>query len=232
MKLRVLPDAESVAREGAAFIAEAAQAAVTARGKFVFAVSGGRTPWVMMRALAQEPLPWDAVHIVQVDERVAPADDPDRNLAHLRESLLANAPLPRENIHPMPVEQADLTAASAAYDETLAKLAGTPPKLDLVHLGLGPDGHTASLVPGDPVLEVSDVSVGTTGAYQGRRRMTLTYPVLDRARGVLFIVTGEEKVDALARLMAHDPTIPAGRVRPDNALVIADRLAAAGVDHG
>ncbi|MCG8543837.1 MAG: 6-phosphogluconolactonase [Alphaproteobacteria bacterium] len=232
MKLRVLADAESVAREGAAYIADAAQAAVKDRGTFIFAVSGGRTPWVMMRALAREPLPWDAVHIVQVDERVAPADDPDRNLAHLRESLLSNAPLPPDNIHAMPVEEPDLAAASAAYGRTLEALAGTPPVLDLVHLGLGPDGHTASLVPGDPVLSVSDMPVGTTGVYQGRHRMTLTYPVLDGARGVLFIVTGEEKVDALKRLVAHDPAIPAGRVRPDNALVFADRSAAAGVDHG
>ena len=232
MKLRVLADAESVAREGAAYIADAAQAAVKDRGTFIFAVSGGRTPWVMMRALAREALPWEAVHIVQVDERVAPADDLDRNLAHLRESLLSNAPLPPDNIHAMPVEEPDLAAASAAYGRTLEALAGTPPVLDLVHLGLGPDGHTASLVPGDPVLSVSDMPVGTTGVYQGRHRMTLTYPVLDGARSVLFIVTGEEKVDALARLVAHDPTIPAGRVRPDNALVIADRSAAAGVDHG
>lgn len=232
MKLRVLPDAESVARDGAAVIAEAARAAVKERNTFTFAVSGGRTPWVMLRALASEPLPWDAVHIVQVDERVAPADDPDRNLAHLRESLLSNAPLPPENIHAMPVEQDDLAAASAAYRRVLEALAGAPPVLDLVHLGLGPDGHTASLVPGDSVLEVSDAPVGITGPYQGRNRMTLTYPVLDRARGILFIVTGEEKIEALSRLVAHDPTIPAGRVRPDNALVIADRSAAAGVEHG
>lgn len=232
MKLHVLPDAESVAQAGAAYIAEAAQAAVKEHGKFIFAVSGGRTPWVMMRALANEPLPWACVHIVQVDERVAPADDPDRNLAHLREALLANAPLPPENVHAMPVEQADLAAACAAYGQSLADLAGSPPILDLVHLGLGPDGHTASLVPGDPVLKVGDVPVGTTGVYQGRHRMTLTYPVFDSARSILFVVTGAEKVDALTRLMNHDPAIPAGRVRPDNALVIADRLAAAGVDDG
>ncbi len=232
MKLRVHPDTESVARDGAAFIAEAARAAVKDRNRFTFAVSGGRTPWVMLRALASEQLPWDAVHIVQVDERVAPADDPERNLAHLRDSLLSNAPLPPDNIHAMPVEQDDLAAASAAYGRTLEALTGAPPVLDLVHLGLGPDGHTASLVPGDPVLKVSDAPVGTTGLYQGRHRMTLTYPVLNRARAVLFIVTGEEKVDALSRLLKHDPTIPAGRVRPDSAVVIADRSAAAGLDNG
>ena len=231
MKLHVLPDAETVARHGAALIADAAKGAIKDRNRFVLAVSGGRTPWIMFRALADERLPWEAVHVVQVDERVAPPDDPDRNLAHLRDSLLANAPLPAGNVHAMPVEKEDLTAAGAAYGETLAALAGAPPTLDLVHLGLGPDGHTASLVPGDPVLEIVDAPVGITGPYQGRRRMTLTYPVLNRARGVLFIVTGEEKVDALSRLVAHDPEIPAGRVNAERAVVIADRPAGAGL-HG
>ncbi|MEM9681995.1 MAG: 6-phosphogluconolactonase [Pseudomonadota bacterium] len=231
MKLEVLPDIESVARAGAAAIADAARAAVEARGRFLLAVSGGRTPWVMLRALARASLPWSDIHVLQVDERAAPADDPDRNLAHLRESLLSNAPLPPENIHAMPVERDDLTAAAADYARTLESFAGRPPVLDMVHLGLGPDGHTASLVPGDPILEVRDAWVGTAGPYQGRERMTLTFPVLDSARHVLFIVTGAEKADALARLLAHDPTIPAGRVRPDKALVIADRLATAGVEN-
>lgn len=232
MKLRVLSDADTVAREGAAFIAQTARAAVKEKGVFTFAVSGGRTPWVMLRELAKGSVPWNAVQIFQVDERVAPADDPDRNYAHLRASLLSNTDLPPENIHPMPVEQDDLAVASTAYGRTLEHLAGSPPVLDLVHLGLGPDGHTASLVPGDPVLQVSDKPVGTTGVYQGRHRMTLTYPVLNAARSILFIVTGSEKIDALNRLMQHDQTIPAGRIRPDNAVVIADRQAAGETDHG
>ena len=229
MKLHVLPDAESVARHGATQIADAAKVAIRDRNKFVLAVSGGSTPWVMFRALADDSLPWDAVHIVQVDERVAPSGDSDRNLAHLRASLLAKAPLPADNVHAMPVEREDLAAAGAAYAETLKALAGTPPTLDLVHLGLGPDGHTASLVPGDPVLEIGEAPVGVTGPYQGRCRMTLTYPVLNRARGVLFVVTGEEKADALSRLVKHDPTIPAGRINAERAVVIADRQAAAGL---
>ncbi|MEM7443886.1 MAG: 6-phosphogluconolactonase [Pseudomonadota bacterium] len=232
MELRVLPNAPAVANAGADFIADSAKAAIAERGKFVFAVSGGRTPWVMLTALAKQSLPWDAIHIVQVDERVAPANDPDRNLAHLRASLLSKAPLPAANIHAMPVEDADLVSASRAYGQTLEKLAGSPPILDLVHLGLGPDGHTASLVPGDPVLAVSDELVGTTGVYQGHHRMTLTYPVLNQARSLMFVVTGEEKVDALVKLMKHDQTIPAGRIRLDNALVIADQSAAGDSDHG
>jgi 6-phosphogluconolactonase len=190
------------------------------------AVSGGRTPWLMLRDLALENLPWNAVHVVQVDERIAPSGDPDRNLTHLRESLLERAPLPPEQIHPMPVEFSDLQAACAQYGHTLEMIAGSPPVLDLVHLGLGPDGHTASLIPGDPVDNVRDVNVALTGIYQGRRRMTLTYPILNRSRSILWLVTGSEKAEILARLLAEDPSIPAGRVRTDHALVIADRAAA------
>ena len=180
----------------------------------------------MLRALADEDVPWPSVHVFQVDERIAPAGDPDRNLTHLRESLLSRAPLPPAQIYAMPVESADLAAAAIEYAKSLEELAGTPPVLDLVHLGLGPDGHTASLVPGDPVLAVTGADVALTGVYMGRRRMTLTFPVLDRARKVLWLVTGGEKVPMLKRLLAHDPTIPAGRVRPDDALVLADRAAA------
>jgi 6-phosphogluconolactonase len=230
MKIRVLPDEQAGAKAGAATIAEAARSAVATRGRCTLALSGGRTPWVMLRALQEEDMPWQQLSIVQVDERVAPADSPDRNLRHLRESLLASAPLAPDDIHPMPVEGGDLAAAAAAYARTLEALAGTPPTLDLVHLGLGPDGHTASLVPEDPVLEVTDAWVGITGPYQQHRRMTLTYPVLNRARAILFIVTGAEKADALLRLSKHDPTIPAGRIENPNVVVIADEAAAARLD--
>ena len=221
----MLADAETAARRAAGVIAADARAAVAARGRFVVAVSGGRTPWVMLRDLAGEEVPWSGVHVVQVDERVAPAGDPDRNLMHLRESLLSHAPLPPGQIHAMPVESADLEAAAKAYARVLEGIAGTPPVLDVAHLGLGPDGHTASLVPGDPVLAVADRDVALTGVYMGRRRMTLTYPVLNRARRVLWLVTGSEKVSMLPRLLAGDPSIPAGRVARENALVLADRAA-------
>jgi 6-phosphogluconolactonase len=158
---------------------------------------------------------------------VAPAGDPDRNLTHLRESLLDRTPLRPEQVHAMPVEQADLEAAATRYARTLQEVAGSPPVLDLAHLGLGPDGHTASLVPGDPVLGVTDWDVAVTGVYQGRRRMTLTYPILNRSRRVLWLVTGGGKADMLVRLRDGDKTIPAGRVRQDQALVLADQAAAA-----
>ncbi len=226
METRVFPDAGLAAREAARVIAAAARVAVRDRGRFVLAVSGGRTPWRMLRALAGEEVPWAAVHVVQVDERVAPAGDPDRNLTHLRESLLPHAPLPEAHLHAMPVEEADVETAARAYARTLERVAGTPPVLDLVHLGLGPDGHTASLVPGDPVLHVVDVDVAVTATYAGRRRMTLTFPVLDRSRRVLWLVTGKDKAAAVRLLLAGDGSIPAGRVSRDHALLLADRTAA------
>jgi 6-phosphogluconolactonase len=226
MQIEVLPDDGAVARRAAGFVAAAAAEAVAQRGRFVLAVSGGHTPWQMLRDLAGEPVPWAGVQVVQVDERVAPAGDPDRNLTHLRESLLTGAPLPPEQIHAMPVEEPDLEAAAGHYAETLRRLAGTPPVLDLAHVGLGPDGHTASLVPGDPVLDVTGADVALTGVYQGRRRMTLTYPVLNRARRILWLITGGSKVEMLKRLLNGDRTIPAGRVSRDQAVVLADRAAA------
>jgi 6-phosphogluconolactonase len=226
MKIEIFADADAVAREAAAMIAAEAQAAVAERGRFIMAVSGGHTPWVMLRALTAEQVPWHGVHLAQVDERVAPAGDPDRNLTHLRESLLEHAPLPPEQVYAMPVESADLEVAAKQYAAALAKIAGSPPVLDLVHLGLGPDGHTASLVPGDAVLQVNNADVAVTGIYQGRRRMTLTYPILNRARCVLWLVTGSEKAGMLVRLREGDPSIPAGRVNPERALVLADRAAA------
>lgn len=227
MNVTVLSDADAVARQAALFIAAAARAAVQARQRFTFAVSGGHTPWQMLRMLADEDVPWAQVHVFQVDERIAPANDPDRNLTHLRDSLLTHAPLPPQQIHAMPVEDPDLTAATARYARTLREWAGTPPMLDLVHLGLGPDGHTASLVPGDAVLDVTDVDVApTAGTYQNRRRMTLTYPAINRARQILWVVTGAEKVDALRKLRAADASIPAGRVSQSRATALADRAAA------
>ena len=216
LEVEVLPDAQAVAQRGAEIFASAAAAAIAERGLLTFAVSGGRTPWAMFADLAGK-LPWEKVTIFQVDERIAPDGDPDRNLTQLERSL---PPGGAADVRAMPVWAEDLEEAAAMYAAAL------PQRLDLVHLGLGPDGHTASLIPGDPVLDVSDRDVAVTGEYQGRRRMTLTYPVLNRARQILWLVNGDDKVNALARLRAGDPSIPAGRVSTANALVVADAAAA------
>jgi 6-phosphogluconolactonase len=226
MKIEVFADPDAVAHKAAALIAAQARDAVVARGRFILAVSGGRTPWLMLRDLAGENVPWEGAHLVQVDERVAPAGDPDRNLTHLRESLLTRVPLRPEQIHAMPVEAPDLEAGAERYARSLLEIAGLPPVLDLVHLGLGPDGHTASLIPSDPVLNVTDTDVALTGVYQGRRRMTLTYPIINRSRSILWLVTGSDKAGPLVRLLDADPSIPAGRVRQDHGRVLADRAAA------
>jgi 6-phosphogluconolactonase len=226
IQLEIFEGAQAAAEAAAGYIAEQASVAVAARGRFLLAVSGGRTPWLMLAALATRPLPWSAIEVFQVDERVAPAGDPDRNLVHLREALLRRAPLQLEHVHAMRVESPDLAGASRDYAAELESHAGTPPVLDLVHLGLGPDGHTASLVPDDPSLDVSDADVTLSGPYQGHRRMTLTYPVIDRARRVLWVVTGAEKAAMLRRLLDGDRAIPAGRVRRDRAIAFVDRDAA------
>jgi 6-phosphogluconolactonase len=220
-RLEVLEDTDAVHRRGSELIAEAARADISERGHFAVAVSGGRDPWPMFSQLEEFELDWREIEIFQVDERVAPAGSDQRNLTHLVESLSIGA---QGSIRPMPVTDEDLEAAADRYAASL------PEALDLAHMGLGPDGHCASLVPGDPVLEVTDKRVAVTaGEYQGVRRMTLTYPELDRTRRLLWVVTGEEKVDALQKLLAHDPSIPAGRVDPGgDSLILADRAAAPG----
>jgi 6-phosphogluconolactonase len=216
-EVQVWATPDAVARKAAGYVAAQAQAAAAERGRFTFAVSGGHTPWAMFAALAREDVPWAKVELFQVDERVAPEGDSSRNLTHLRESI-GDAPA---SVHPMPVNDADLGAAAARY------AAGLPERFDLVHLGLGPDGHTASLVPGDPVLSVTGALAAVTRPYQGQRRMTLTYPALARAGQLLWLITGADKRDALARLLAGDGSIPAGRVQAARSLVLADEAAAA-----
>jgi 6-phosphogluconolactonase len=221
-RLEVLDDADAVHRRGAELIAEAARAAVSERGACGLAVSGGSDPWPMFSQLEDLDMDWTKTEIFQVDERVAPAGDDQRNLTHLIESLSIGA---QGSIRPMPVTAEDLEAAADRYAESL------PDAIDLAHLGIGPDGHTASLVPGDPVLDVTDKRVAmTSGEYQGVRRMTLTYPELHRVRSLLWVITGDQKVDALQKLLARDPSIPAGRVEPGgDSLILADRAAAPGV---
>ena len=226
MQICILPDSGTAARHAAAMIAARAQAAVGQRGRFLLALSGGRSPWDMLRCLTATPLPWPHLHVRQVDDRQVPAGHPQRNLTHLTRLLVTAGPLPVQNLHPMPVDLPDLDQAAAQYAATLHALAGQPPVVDLIHLGLGADGHTASLLPGDPVLEMETLDVAATGSYQGHRRLTLTFPLINRARFILWLVIGADKAQALARLLAGDPAQPAGRIRRHNALVVADEAAA------
>jgi 6-phosphogluconolactonase len=217
--LEGVPSERDAAQRGADLIAAAGRAAVDERGSFSLAMSGGRTPWAMLAILSDhEEMPWAQTSLFQVDERVAAPGSEDRNLTHMVLGLsMENQPA----LRPMPVTQRDLEAAARDYEESL------PERLDLVHLGLGPDGHTASLVPADPVLEVRDRRVAVTEtAYQGHRRMTLTYPAIDSAGQVLWLVTGPSKQEALAKLLAGDRSIPAGRVENDSMAVVADEGAA------
>ena len=227
MELLIFADPRSAAHEAAQRLAAAASAAVARRQRFLMALSGGRSPWEMLRLLAAMPLPWEKVYIFQVDERQAPLGHPDRNLTHIRRNLLSLAPLPPENLFPMPVDLADLHLAASQYAQTMEDLAGLPPVLDLIQLGLGADGHTASLLPSDPVLDVVDRDVAPTGSYEGRRRLTLTYPLLNRARCLLWLVTGAAKAKALAQLVAGDTSQPAGRLRREESVILADQAAAA-----
>jgi 6-phosphogluconolactonase len=219
IETKVFPDADAASRYAAEAVAAAGHEAVEARSEFDLALSGGKTPWAMIGLLGDmEEMPWEQAHIYQVDERVAPPGDEARNLTHLVQMLSIDH---QAALRPMPVTSRDLELSAAEYEVHV------PERLDLVHLGLGPDGHTASLVPGDSVLEVFDRRVAMTDDhYQGHRRMTLTYPALNAARQILWLTLGEGAREPLARLLAGDTSIPAGRVENDNMLVVADEAAA------
>jgi len=225
VKLSILDTAEAAARTAAAQIAERLQDAIAERDRATLALSGGRSPLPMLQALARTPFNWTVIDIFQVDERVAPSGSGDRNADLLRQALLEPAAVPVDRIHLMPVEEPDLNVAAATYSDLITRIAGQPPRIDVVHLGLGADGHTASLVPGDPLLNETRALVGLTRVYQGRQRMTLTYPSLSGARSLVWLVTGADKTDALQRLLNHDASTPAGRVERPNALVFADAMA-------
>lgn len=217
--LEVVADERAAARRAAELIAAAGSAAVAERNMFSLAMSGGRSPWAMLAILGcEEEMPWAETELFQVDERIASPGSEERNLTHM---VLGLAMEHQSALRPMPVTQRDLEAAARDYESSL------PEPLDCVHLGLGPDGHTASLVPGDPVLDVTDRRVALTeSSYQGHRRMTLSYPALAEARRIVWLVTGPEKRDALAKLLAGDPSIPAARVENANMAVVADEAAA------
>lgn len=227
IRLELAGDPVALAELAADRVGELAGRAVAQRGRCILAVSGGATPAAMFEALAGRHLPWSSIHVFQVDERVAPDGHPDRNLTSLRAHLVRPGSLPAGNLHAMPVTSPDLEEAASRYGEALqAACGGHGGTLDLVHLGLGADGHTASWPPGDPVADETDHDVVVVGPYRGRVRMTLTPGAVNRAERILWLVAGAHKADVLARLVAGDPTLPAARVRQDRAVVLADKAAA------
>lgn len=229
MQIEVLTDEAAVARRTAEVIERATSQALARKGRATLGLSGGSTPAPMLERLGAGNLDWRSVHLFQVDERVAPDGHIDRNWTMLSDSLLTAADIPRRNLHPMPVTAQRLDEEAAAYGRALEDLCGVPPALDVVHLGIGADGHTASLIPGDPVLQARDRWVALAGPYQGRRRMTLTYPVINAARLIVWQVVGADKAHAL-REGLQGTTVPASAIRRDGAIALAD-TAAAGLLH-
>lgn len=230
MNVEVLADSEALAKGAVDVIVRSAATAIEERGVFVWAVSGGTTPRRMLELLRERrDIDWSRVHVCQVDERLAPDGDPDRNATMLDEALLTEDFLRRNTpagVWLMPVTNEDHETAADDYARTLDALAGHPLIFDLIQLGMGSDGHTASLVPGDPILTIVDRDVALTNDYQGRRRMSLTWPVLDRAKELLWVIGGESKRDAVAQFLANDPSIPATLPTQARATVLLDAAAA------
>ncbi|MBC7778980.1 MAG: 6-phosphogluconolactonase [Proteobacteria bacterium] len=225
MEIEVHADPVSLSAHASATIALAARVAIGARARFLLAVSGGNTPLETLRRLATETIDWQQVHLAQVDERVAPSGSDERNLTHLQAMLLDRVPLPRTHVHSMPVEDIDISAGAQRFARQLEQIAGRPATFDMMLLGLGADGHTASLVPGDPVLDSSAAEVALTEVYRGARRMTLTFPIINRARCVVWLIAGASKAPALAQLIHRDLSIPASHVARERALLLVDRAA-------
>jgi 6-phosphogluconolactonase len=224
MEWRTSKDGAEAEQAAAAFIAECLRHAVKERGLATLAVSGGRSPWGMFERLADESVDWNRVHVLQVDERIVPLDDKARNWSHFLQGCLAER-IPQENQHPMPVEE-DAELAVGRYSATLLQWAGVPPQLDVVHLGIGEDGHTASLFADDVLLEDRRHWVGVSRVYEGHRRLTLTLPVLNSARTIVWFAVGARRRDVLKRLRDGDQAIPAGHVQRDRAVAFTDADAA------
>ncbi|WP_026969036.1 6-phosphogluconolactonase [Algoriphagus terrigena] len=230
MEIRTFQSSNEVAKEAALYIADSIRVHIAKKGFFTLAISGGRTPWEMIKELATQDLPWEKVFLFQVDERVAPDGHPDRNLTQLFKSIEGTSLMTRLNIFPMHVIAEDLEEACAEYSDNIKRITETG-KFDLIHLGIGTDGHTASLVPGDNVLEVQDKDVALTNdPYQGRQRMTLTYPLINQAEKILWVITGEEKAEMLSRLLNQDPSIPAGKVAQGHAIILTEEAAAVAIN--
>ena len=232
--LRVFQDSEALAQGAAAWLTDRA---VAAAGRFVVALSGGSTPQRLYALLAGAPyaarFPWARTQFVFGDERFVPPDDPASNARMAHEALLAHVPVPRANIHPVPTVGVSAEEAAKQYAAVLQHLYGAAtldparPLLDATLLGLGDDGHTASLLPGEPVLDERRRWTGVVAHGRPETRITLTYPALESSAAVAFLVQGEGKRAILDRVLSGDATVPAGRLRPRGELFwFVDRAAA------
>jgi 6-phosphogluconolactonase len=222
---RIVVAPDELATATATRLATSIDEAVAARGVCHLALSGGRTPWDSFAELATMSLPWPQLHLWQVDERIAPDDDPARNSIGIHRTLIDPLSLSDDQVHLMEVTAPDVEAAAASYAAELITVCRGV--LDVVHLGLGPDGHTASWVPGDPVIDAPEDVAVTTTEYQGRRRMTMTPPCVNRARSRLLELKGSEKADALARVLDGDPAMPASRLSPMTTILDATQTSMA-----
>jgi len=218
-------DVTAMESAAAEFIALRLTRAAEERGRATLAISGGSTPWGMFERLASQAAPWTDVHLFQVDERIVPREHDARNWKRFLENPLSLR-IPRDNCHPMPVDVEDAELAAAVYSATLTGYSGEPPVLDVVHLGIGEDGHTASLFSDDALLQERQRWVGVSRRYRDHRRLTLTLPTLNQARSVVWLVVGAGRRGVLARLRDGDLSIPAGRVQRDRAVVFTDLDAA------
>lgn len=225
MRLEIAPTPADAGQLAGRLLGAVLAVAIRKRGRACVALSGGSTPEPLYAALASQVLDWSAVHVFQVDERVTPRGDSARNLTLLEDLLVNRGPLSRRNLHPMWVERADLDDAAAAYEAELREFAGEPPALDAIHLGLGTDGHTASLFSGDPALQVQEQGVAATGEHAGYRRLTLTLPLINRARSIIWFITGAGKAELLEELRAGGGPFPGARVSRRRAVIVADAAA-------
>ena len=238
MIVEVLSDLDTLIQRAATLVVAEIHRAITDRGIFTIALSGGSTPKPLYAALAQQPLPWEKIHCFWGDERYVPVDHPDSNQGMTRQIWLNHVPIPPENIHPMPTDSGNPEEDATVHDAHLQAFFQVSPPIfptfDLILLGLGDDGHTASLFPHTDSLTVHDRSI-TVGNKDGQPRLTFTVPLINQARSILFLVAGANKQPALRAIFQEGDTeldrqYPARLVRPQSEVRwLLD--AAAGVDH-
>jgi 6-phosphogluconolactonase len=222
--VEILPDKAAVVERSLQIVLEALTAAIAERGVFTIALAGGSTPKPLYEALARQSLPWPQIHVFWGDERYVPPDHPDSNEGMARQAWLNHVPIPAENIHPMPTSAPDPAIAAEQHNQELQSFfqtePGTFPAFDVILLGMGDDGHTASLFPFTAALEVRDRLI-TVGNKDGQPRITFTAPLINHARCVVFMVTGANKQPALAQIFAptaDDAAYPSRMIQPQGQL--------------